>query len=98
MQNLIIINDNTESPDPHYINKLYVLLESLYIFGNINDATNILVPERYTNNIKNSNLYCSKIGLPSSSWNIVCLIANICPGPEVRLHKLPKLSFGLQAA
>ena len=59
MQNLIIIND--EALDPHYINKLYVLLESLYIFSNINDATNILVPERYMNNIKNSNLYCSKI-------------------------------------
>ena len=43
-----------------------------------------------------SNLYCSRIGKLFLSGYIVCLIANICPGPAINSHKFPVLFFGLQ--
>ena len=45
-----------------------------------------------------SRRYSSSMGLPWSSCTIVCLTANNWPGPVVKSHRFPILSFGLHPA
>lgn len=49
--------------DINYIKFLYLLLESIYIYGNINDKTDILIytSTNFMNKIKESHLFISKI-------------------------------------
>ena len=49
--------------DKKYINLLYLLLESLYVYGNLDDDTNILIytSTEFKNIIYNSNLYSNHI-------------------------------------
>ena len=43
-----------------------------------------------------SNLCSSRTGKLFLSGNIVCLIASICPGPDIKSHRLPVSFLGLQ--
>ncbi len=60
MKNCIFISVFTTV---NYVKMLYMLLESLYIFGNLNDNIDILIytTTEYMNMIKQSNLYCKNM-------------------------------------
>ena len=46
-----------------YVDMLYLLLESIFIYGNLDDTTDILIytSKKFKNIIQNSTLYCNKI-------------------------------------
>ena len=47
----------------NYIRLLFLLLESIFIYGNLDDTTDILIytSKKFKNIIQSSTLYCNKI-------------------------------------